>query len=579
VFDPIAIRKLFPVLDRKVDGKPLIYLDNGATTQKPQQVIDAVGRFYAEHNANIHRAVHRLSEVSTELFESARLKVSRFLNSPSAKQVIFTRGTTESINLVAHSFGELISAGSEIVLSTFEHHSNIVPWQMLAARRGVSLRVIPITDAGELDYNAAESIINPKTALVAITHTSNALGTNIDVGRVVAMARRAGAKVLVDGAQRVGHEPVDVRQLDVDFYVFSGHKLFAPTGVGVLWGRLDLLEKMPPWQGGGDMIRTVSFDKTTYADLPNKFEAGTPDIAGVVGLGAAIDFLSSLDRAAMLAHEHDLLAYATDRLGSLPGIRLVGTAADKACVISFVMTEPAVDHHTLGSMLNLEGVAVRTGHHCCMPLMDRLGLSGTVRASFAFYNTRNDVDRLVDALNKVRSSFQSVSPAPVARSNDVLFATALAPSPDEASAMFVDDFNLFDDWEQKHEYLLDLGKKIAPLPVHAKVDRNKVQGCQSTVHLVGRAAPGRPGVVEFAAESDAFIVNGLIALLLGVYSGQSAKDVLRFQVEPFFDRLGLTHHLSMGRRNGLAGMVSRVRLIAAGMVDADELRQLTGSNR
>jgi cysteine desulfurase/selenocysteine lyase len=361
----------------------------------------------------------------------------------------------------------------------------------------------------------------------------------------------------------VAHGGVDVQALGCDFYVFSGHKLFGPTGTGVLWGRRELLEAMPPYHGGGDMIRTVSFEKTTYADLPNKFEAGTPDIAGIVGLGAAIDYVTSLDRDAIRAHEADLLAYATAQLAAIPGLRIIGTARHKVAIVSFVMTSPPLDHHTLGTLLDGEGVAVRTGHHCCMPLMDRLGLAGTTRASFSFYNTRDDVDRLVAAIKKIRAALGTArTPAP-STGSELVFAPASAASIREAAQVILDDFELFDDWEQRHDYMIDLGKKVPPLPTSMKIEPHRVHGCQSTVYMVARKQPGSEDRIGLAAESDAFIVNGLIAILLSIYSGQRAGEILSFDIDAFFAKLGLTHHLSMGRRNGLAGMVSRVRNLAA----------------
>jgi cysteine desulfurase/selenocysteine lyase len=571
-FDLPAVRAQFPILSTRIDGKPLVYLDNGATTQKPLAVIEAMDHYYRTTNANIHRAVHRLSQNATEAYEATRLKVRRFLNAPDARSIIFTRGTTESINLVAQSLGAItLKPGDEIVLTTLEHHSNIVPWQLAAQRHGATIKVIPVDERGELDYASLDRIITDRTKIVAFTHTSNALGTIIDPAPIIARARAVGARTLIDGAQWVGHAPTDVQTLGCDFYVFSAHKLFGPTGVGVLWGRRELLEAMPPYQGGGDMIRTVSFETSTYADLPNKFEAGTPDIAGVVGLGAAIDYIASLDHHAIRLHEQHLLGYATERLGSIQGLRIIGTAANKTAIVSFVMDDPAIDHHTLGTLLDGEGVAVRTGHHCCMPLMDRLGLPGTVRASMAFYNSTDDVDALARGLERIRASLApkpGAASTPVLRGDAIAYANAIAASPDEAARVLIDDFALFDDWDQKHDYLIDLGKKIAPLPASEKTDATKVRGCQSTVHLVARRKPDAPDRIEIAAESDAFIVNGLIALLLAVYSGQRANEILRFDVEAFLDQLGLKHHLSMGRRNGLSSMIERIKLIAKAVAEA-----------
>jgi cysteine desulfurase / selenocysteine lyase len=576
-FDLSRIRTDFPTLGQHVNGRRLAYLDNGATTQKPDAAIDAVSGFYRLHNANIHRAVHHLSQHATDLYEHARIKIQRFISAPSKEEVIFTRGTTEAINLVAHSFSRLAcKPQDEIVVSTFEHHSNIVPWQIAAAERGLTLRVIPIDDTGELLYDELPKLLSSKTKLIAITHTSNALGTIIDIPRIVAAAKTVGAAVLVDGAQWVGHSPLDVQSLGVDFYVFSGHKLFGPTGVGVLWGKREWLDKMPPYQSGGDMIKTVSFSQgTTFADLPNKFEAGTPDIAGVIGLGAAIDYLNALDREGAAKHEHALLDHCTKQLQAIEGIRIVGTAKNKASIVSFVMDSPAVDAHTLGTLLDNEGVAVRTGHHCCMPLMERLGVTGTVRASMSFYNSMEDVDQLVAGVKKIRDSFAAKQEVSLPDPNDsVPYGPTRAASPEEIANELVADLELFDDREQKNDYIIDLGKKVKPLPAWAKNEHNRVHGCQSTVFLSGRGRPGSQGVIEFAAESDAFIVNGLIYLLTAVFSGQRASDVLAFDHEAFFAKLGLDQHLSMGRRNGLAGMVSRIRRLAAANADEATIAKL-----
>jgi cysteine desulfurase/selenocysteine lyase len=403
-FDPQRWRRDFPILSRKVHGKPLVYLDNAATSQKPQAVIDAVSNYYETTNANVHRGVHYLSEAATAAYEGARGKVRSFINAGSTREIIYTRGTTESINLVAQSFVRpRLKAGDEIILSEMEHHSNIVPWQLVAGQTGALLKVIPITDAGELVPGAYEALCSPRTRFVALGHVSNALGTVNPVKEMVAYAHAQGVPVLLDGAQAVPHMTVDVRDLDCDFYAFSGHKMFAPTGIGVLYGKEALLAAMPPWQGGGEMIRTVRFGETTYSDLPHKFEAGTPDIAGAVGLGAAVDYLKQVDLAAALPHELDLLAYGSEALLSVPGVKLVGTAKHKAGVVSFVMD--GVHPHDLGTIVDQEGVAIRTGHHCAMPVMERFGLPATARASLAFYNLRADLDALVAGLHKAREMF------------------------------------------------------------------------------------------------------------------------------------------------------------------------------
>ncbi len=402
--DVKAIRADFPILASQVNGKPLVYLDNAATSQKPLVVIEAVRRFLAEENANIHRGVHYLSERATLAFDAVRAQAQAFLNAPAEHEVIFVRGTTEAINLVAQSYGRsVLKPGDEILLTTMEHHSNIVPWQLIAGQTGAVVRAIPINDAGEVDLEAYRRMLGPRTRIVGVVHISNALGTVNPVAEMTRMAHEAGAVVLVDGAQAAPHLPIDVQALGCDFYACSGHKVFGPTGVGLLWGRTALLERMPPWQGGGDMIHTVSFAGTTFAPLPAKFEAGTPAIAEVIGLGAALGYIRTLDFAAVRAYEHELLAHATERVAAVPGVRLVGTAAEKAGVLSFTLD--GVHAHDLGTILDSEGVAIRAGHHCAQPVMERFGLHATARASFAFYNTFDEVEVLVRGLHRAREVF------------------------------------------------------------------------------------------------------------------------------------------------------------------------------
>lgn len=394
----------FPILARPVHGRRLVYLDNGATTQKPQSVIDAEATFYAESNANIHRGVHWLSQHSTDLYDRGRERVRGFLNAARVEEIVFTRGTTEAINLVAASWGrQTLKAGDEILLSGMEHHSNIVPWQMVAEQTGALVKVIPVTDNGELDMAAFAELLSERTRFVGVCHVSNALGTINPVADIIRQAHAVGAVVLVDGAQAVAHKAVDVQTLGCDFYVFSGHKLYGPTGIGALYGRKALLDAMPPWQGGGDMIHTVSFERSTYAESPQKFEAGTPNIAGVIALDAAIAYVQEVGLDRIAAHEDALVRYATDALGQIPGLRFIGQARERAGIVSFVMDE--IHPHDLGTILDMEGVAIRAGHHCAMPLMNRYGLPGTARASFALYNTREDVDALVAGLHKARRLF------------------------------------------------------------------------------------------------------------------------------------------------------------------------------
>jgi len=404
-FDVERVRRDFPILSEPVYGKPLSYLDSAATSQKPQRVIDAMSRFFSKDNANVHRGVHYLSERATEAYEDARAKVQHFLNAEHAHEIIFVRGTTEAVNLVAQTYGKThVTEGDEVLITAMEHHSNIVPWQMLCEEKRARLRVAPINDAGELLLEELEKLISPKTKLVAVTHVSNVLGTINPIRRIVEMAHSRGARVLVDGAQAAPHLKVDVQALGCDFYAFSGHKMYGPTGIGVLYGKSELLEEMPPYQGGGDMILSVSFEKTVYSKPPNKFEAGTPNLAGAVGLAAAVDFLAGLPHDALVVHEHDLLAYGIRALSGVPGLRLIGTARSKESVISFVLDD--VHPHDIGTILDREGVAIRTGHHCAQPLMHRLGVAATARASLACYSRREDFDALVAGLGKVREVFR-----------------------------------------------------------------------------------------------------------------------------------------------------------------------------
>ena len=404
VFDAERVRADFPVLQQQVNGKPLVYLDNGATSQKPQAVIDELVRYYTTENANVHRGVHTLSQNATEDYEGARAKVKRLLNAADDHEIVFTRGTTDSLNIVAQSFGkQSLGPGDEVIVSNMEHHSNIVPWQMLREEKGVVLRVVPIDESGELLMDEYERMLSPRTKLVSITHVSNALGTILPVEQIIGMAHAQGVPVMLDGAQAVPHMAVDVQKLDCDFYVFSGHKLFGPTGIGVLYGKAEYLEAMPPVQGGGDMIKSVTFERTIYNDLPYKFEAGTPNIAGAIGLGAAIDYVQSVGFESFAAHEDELLDYGTKALEQIGGLRIIGTSPRKAGILSFVMED--VHPHDIGTILDSEGVAVRTGHHCAQPVMQRFQIPATVRASLAMYNTKEDIDALVRAIDRVIEVF------------------------------------------------------------------------------------------------------------------------------------------------------------------------------
>jgi cysteine desulfurase/selenocysteine lyase len=403
-FDVTTVRKDFPILHTLVGKKELVYLDNAATTQKPQSVIDTIDNYYTSSNANIHRGVHYLAELATEAYEESRRVVSRFLNARSENEIIFVKGTTDGINMIAHSFGErYINAGDEILISTMEHHANIVPWQLICESKGAILKVIPVNDAGELDMEAFDELLSDRTRLVSVVHASNSLGTINPVKTIIEKAHAAGAKVLLDGAQAVGHFPVDVQDLDCDFYVFSGHKLFGPTGIGAVCGKYDLLETLPPYQGGGDMISKVTFEKTTFKEPPGRFEAGTPHISGAIALAASIQYYEGLDRSALLAHEHDLLEYGTNLLSQFEGITLIGTARKKVSILSFTME--GSHPHDVATVLDSDGIAIRAGHHCTQPLLQRYGVSATARVSLAFYNTKDEIDKLVESLKKIQVLF------------------------------------------------------------------------------------------------------------------------------------------------------------------------------
>ena len=575
------IREEFPILRQKVHGKPLVYLDNAATTQKPLVVLEALRHYYSESNANIHRAVHQLSERATRDYEAARGTVQQFLGARQAEEIVFVRGATEGINLVAFSWGrKYLRAGDEILVSEMEHHANIVPWQLLCEQTGAVLRVIPINEDGELLLDEYERLLNPRTRLVSIVHLSNSLGTINPVERIIEMAHAHGARVLVDAAQSVSHLSLDVQQLDCDWLVFSGHKVYGPTGIGVLYGKAEVLHDMPPWQAGGDMIDRVSFQGTTYAPPPSRFEAGTPHIAGAIGLAAALGYLQDLGLQRVAEHEDALMRHATARLQKIPGVRIVGNALNKAAALSFLVENPPLSPLDIGTRLDLEGVAVRTGHHCCQPLMDRLGISGTTRASFAVYNTLAEVDFFADVLSSIvaenskrRSLNLSVDhercPAEITLCGgaantcpprlEIQYAPAAGESPQAVAREILEVFDFLDDWNDRYQYLIELGEKLPPMPAELKTECARVHGCQSVVWLSARRKPGSKDVLEFLADSDAELVRGLIGLLEKLFSGQRAGDVMAFDVEEFFRKLGLDQHLSLNRRNGLAAMVQRIR--------------------
>ncbi len=570
------IRADFPILATQMSGKPLVYFDNGATTQKPQAVIDAIVHYYQHDNANVHRGLYDLSQRATDAYENARRTVAEFLGGVAAEECIFTRGTTESINLVASSWGRSqLGHGDEVVLSGLEHHSNIVPWQLACSATGAELRVVHPDRDGKLDLDQFAKVINARTRIVSIQHTSNALGTIHDVRSIIKMAKQVGALVLIDGAQAIAHESTNLIELGCDFYTFSAHKLYGPTGIGVLWGRRSLLESMPPFMGGGDMIERVSFERTTYAGLPNRFEAGTPHIAGAVGLAAAIKYVQSIGFDAISQQEKTLLEYASDKLSKVPGLRIIGNSRPKTAIVSFVLESPEISPMDVATFLGLEGIAIRTGHHCCMPLMSDLGVGGTCRASMAFYNRTQEIDRLVEVLTGLVASRTASQPSKANSENppkpsstaqsklgDIQFAKSSGDSPDAVAEELLDEFLTFDDRESKTQLLLELGQELPSAFQTLKSLTSSVPGCMSEVYLIGREPEDGLGKIEFAGDSNAQIVRGLIALLQKLFSGQKASQVLAFDLESFFREIGLDQFITSQRRSGLAGMVARIRGLA-----------------
>ncbi len=567
--DVHRVRQDFPILLQRVHGKPLAYFDNAATSQKPRAVIETLRHYYESDNANVHRAAHELSERATEAYEEARTKVHKFIGSACLREIVFTRGTTEAINLVAQTFGRTnVHEGDEVVVTTLEHHSNIVPWQMLCWEKKANLRVVPITDDGELRLDEYERLLTPRTKLVAVGHVSNALGTINPIEEMIALAHRRGIAVLVDGAQAAPHMQINVRDLDCDFYAFSGHKVYGPTGIGVLYGKARRLELMPPWQGGGDMISSVSFAKTTWNELPYKFEAGTPNIADAIGLCAALEYVEEIGQDAIAEHEQRLLKHATARLRALRGVRLVGTAPRKAAVLSFVVDDPPLATLDIGTRLDLEGIAVRTGHHCCQPLMDRLGVPSTVRASLAMYNTLDEIDAFATALEKIVASARgnvAMVSLPTTRT-ELVFPGAAAPTPAEAAQELEEAFEIMDDWNDRYQYLVELKNRLLPMPNELKTDATLVRGCQSIVHMFARKKPGTADVLEFLADSDAELVRGELAFLQRLYSGQHARDILAFDIDGFLRRLELDAKLTQQRRTGLGEMIKRIRHFASELI-------------
>jgi cysteine desulfurase / selenocysteine lyase len=574
-----SIRRDFPILETRMHGKPLIYFDNAATTQKPQAVIDAIVHYYSHDNANIHRGLYELSQRATDRYESARKTIAQFLGGVDPDECIFTRGTTEGINLIATTWGGThLGPGDEIVLTGLEHHSNIVPWQMVCRATGAKIRVVQPNSEGEIDLADFRRALSTRTKLVSVQHISNSLGTVHDIKAMIELSHDAGALVLVDGAQSIAHLPTRLPELGCDFFVFSGHKLYGPTGIGVLWGRRAIMEVLPPFLGGGDMIKTVSFEESTYADLPNRFEAGTPHIAGAIGLAAAVDYVQSIGFEVIQRHESVLLNRMNAVMSQIPGVRIIGSAKDRAATVSFVVDEPPIAPMDIALALSNEGIAIRTGHHCCMPLMNHLGIPGTCRASMAIYNTTQEIDRfgqvLIQILDEHRNRISSQTREKSGTVDEgrplvggIVFAPSSGLSPDEVASELTEDFLFCDDPQSKTQYLLELGEQLPRSFDQLKAITTSVPGCMSEVYLIGRPTGPDSSRIELAGDSNAEIVRGLIALLQKLLSGQSAKDVLDFNLEEFFRRIGLEHFITSQRRSGLGGMVQRIQTLAEGIAN------------
>ncbi|MDF2180892.1 SufS family cysteine desulfurase [Neptuniibacter sp. CAU 1671] len=539
------LRNSFPVLSQQVRQQPLVYLDNAATTQKPECVIRAIEQFYRQSNANVHRASHHLSAQATHLFEQARKDVARYLNAASPNEIIWTRGTTEGINLVANSWGQRLRPGDEILISALEHHANIVPWQLLAQRSGAAIKVIPLLESGDLDLEAYQTLLNDRTRLVAITHVSNALGTINPLAQIIPLAHQAGAKVLIDGAQALPHLKVDVQTLGADFYLFSGHKVFGPTGIGALWAKQRILEEMPPWQAGGEMITHVSFTESQFQPPPFRFEAGTPNIAGAIGLAAGLNWLANQPHTVLADHEQKLLQRALQGMEQIKGLTRIGQPAASVSLVSFTLQQQ--HQQDIGILLDQQGIAVRSGHHCAMPLMHCLGLSGTTRASFAFYNTETEVDLLLSALDQISRPVQSAQ-----------------RHTEQPSASLYTQLKAQPDWNNRYRLLLLAGKALPGLPESDKIDQNRVLGCESHTWLVQRS--GSSEALQFQADSEAKIIRGLIALLQERFNGQSAQSIIDTDIDTLFHSLGLEQHLSPSRSNGLHALIEGIKALAQASV-------------
>ncbi|WP_263082005.1 SufS family cysteine desulfurase [Endozoicomonas sp. Mp262] len=556
-----SLRELFPALDQEAHGRSLIYLDNAATTQKPRSVIEVIDSYYRKKNANVHRAAHFLSAQATHAFEGARDRVRAFINAGYSEEIIWTRGATEAINLVAQSWGrQFLREGDEILLSVMEHHANIVPWQLVAKETGACIKVIGLTPAGELDLASFRKQLSAKTRLVSIAHISNAIGTVNPVALITREAHAAGVLVMLDGSQAIAHQTIDVQKIGCDFYVFSGHKAFGPTGTGVLYGRKELLESMPPWQAGGEMIRHVSFQETTFNQLPFKFEAGTPHIAGAVGLGAAMSFLQGLDNKSVVVYERQLRNRLEAGLSEIKGVKIIGQAVEKAPVTSFISDK--IHNQDLSLMLDQHGIAVRAGHHCAMPLMESLNLKGTVRASLSLYNNEGDVDTFLSAMESIHhgavySFFVEKSEA---KELPELFAVMPYGRSIEKEAVNHELMSA-KSWQERYRHIMLLGKKLPQLPDNWKTESALLHGCESQVWL-HHYYDEENQTLHFIADSDARIIRGLITLVLVACNGKTPADISAAYIEQWFLELGLISHLSPSRGNGLKAIIAEIESVA-----------------
>ena len=556
-FDINVIRAQFPILEQQVHGQPLIYLDNAATTQKPLSVIEAMNQYYQESHANVHRAAHYLSARATHAFEGARETVQRFINARYSEEIIWTRGATEALNLVANSWGRSqLKPDDEILISVLEHHANIVPWQLVAQATGAVLKWIKVDENGCIDYQNFRSQLTDKTRLVAITQTSNALGIITPIENIIKDAHQQGALVLVDGAQAVAHQLVDVQQLNCDFYVFSGHKVYGPTGIGILYGRQSLLDAMPPWQAGGEMIDRVSMTGTTFNALPFKFEAGTPHIAGAIGLAAALKFIRQFNFSQIHNHEIQLLQQVEQGLADIKSIRQIGISRNKAPVVSFISEQ--LHNQDIGLMLDQQGIAVRTGHHCAMPLMEYLKLDGTIRASFSLYNTKEEVDAFLTALEYLHTEALHAISQPI---------EMLESTPDHFDNLPFDKESVnhrllnMKSWQDKYRQIMLLGKELPPLPETLRTSDALLQGCESNVWL-HHYYDEETMKLYFAADSDARVIRGLIALVLTSLSGYTPLEIERSDIESWFKELELYNHLSPSRGNGVRAIIKAIQSVS-----------------